>query len=123
MKKRIGGRKFVRQSVRQWYQSARVAVKTNIAHAKESKCRFGLSMDGWKSKGVSKRSFAGLACQWVSAEWSLDRVCLGIPEMPSRKRALELRATAGMVMDEMDVCPADGISFTKDHEQAQPKAV
>ena len=42
------------------------------------------------------------------------------PEMIARKMAVDLRATAAAATQ---VNPADGISFTKDHEQAQPKAV
>ena len=80
-------------------------------------------MDGWESKGVSKRSFAGMACQWVSVDWEMERVCLGIPEMTCRKRADDLKGTAAAVMRDMEVSALDAISFTTDHEQAQRNAV
>ena len=46
-----------------------------------------------------------------------------LPEMIARKMAVDLRATAAAVTHEIEVSPADGISFTKDHEQAQRKGV
>ena len=64
-----------------------------------------------------------MVCQWASAEWSLERVCLGIPEMATRKRRVDLSATAAAVMDDMEVSAADAISFTTDHEQAQRNAL
>ena len=54
---------------------------------------------------------------------TLERVCLGIPEMATRKRRVDLSATAAAVMDDMEVSAADAISFTTDHEQAQRNAL
>ena len=80
-------------------------------------------MDGWKSKGVCRKSFAGLMCRWVSESWQIEEVCLGIPEMASRKRAVDLQTTASAEMEAMGVAREDAISFTTDHEGAQRKAV
>ena len=106
-----------------WNTTARNMVMKKLKQAKETRSRFGLSMDGWKSKGVCKRTFYGLVCQWISADWTLESVCLGIPEKTDRKRAIELRNTAAEVMEDLEVSAADAISFTTDHEQAQRNAV
>ena len=123
VKKRVGGRRMVRRSVREWYRSGKQAVKQKILKAKDNKCRFGLSMATWKSKGICKRSFAGLIGRWISETWAIEEVCLGMPEMPSRKPAVDLQATASEVLAEMSITPEDAISFTTDHEQAQRNAV
>ena len=80
-------------------------------------------MDTWKSKGICKRSFAGIGCRWVSASWVQEEVCLGIPEMASRKRAVDLKKTAAKEMESMSLVNEDAIAFTTDHEQAQRKGV
>ena len=123
MQKHIGNRNLVRNAVHDWHKTGIAKVKKLILKAKESKCRFGFSMDAWKSKGISKQTFAGLACQWVSAEWELKQVCLGIPEMTSRKRGVDLKDTATKVMTATDLASTDGIAFTTDHEGAQRSAV
>ena len=91
LKKRLGGKGLVRSYVREWNQVAQQRVKAKLQKAKSEKSRFGLTMDCWKSKGICKRSFAGIGCRWVSASWVQEEVCLGIPEMASRKRAVDLR--------------------------------
>ena len=123
LKKRVGGKTLMRRYARDWNEFARQRVKAKLQKAKSEKSRFGLTMDCWKSKGICKQSFAGIGCRWVSASWELTEVCLGIPEMASRKRAVDLKKTAAKEMESMSLVNEDAIAFTTDHEQAQRKGV
>ena len=123
LSKRVGGKRLMRRYVRDWNLFARQRVKAKLQKAKSEKSRFGLTMDCWKSKGICKQSFAGIGCRWVSASWELTEVCLGIPEMASRKRAVDLKKTAAKEMESMSLVNEDAIAFTTGHEQAQRKGV
>ena len=121
--KRIGKRDSVKTATMKQKGCCRQKVKLTIEKAKRTRCRFGLTMDAWKSKGSMKKSYASVMAHWISPEWKQVEVCLGMPELVGMKKSPDLKRTALKAMNDMGIEIADVIAFTTDHDRTQRKAV
>ena len=93
-----------------------------VAEAREQKCRMSLSADTWKSKGATRTHYLALIVRWVSPDWNLNEMCLGVVEMRGSKTHADYSKCFRAVLDAASLHLDDIVAFVSDHEGAIRKS-